>query len=217
MKEKKLDIKRLFENYIFKKRQVFYTSKEQLNSLDFMKLPPEIKISFFDFNHQTKKDLEELMNDIMPIKKAEKYIDRYDKKEEWLLFISYIKNEPAGCLWLLNIKEDDMKFDSFIHNKSQILLGGVYVHKDFRGNKLHILMKEKALNYALNTFEEKIVVSIIEKSNIPSIKNNIKLKTPILGTNYLVKFIGKNIFSIFIDKDKKIKIWYLNNYKQTHK
>lgn len=212
-----MDIKRLFENYVFKKRYVFYTNKEQLDSLDFIEQKERINISFFNFEHNSKEDLEKLMNSIMSKKRAKKYIDRYDQKEDWMLFIAYVKNKPAGCLWLLNIKEDGMKIDSFIHDSNQILLGGVYVNSNYRGNKLHILMKEKALFYAFNTYKNKIVVSIIEKSNTPSIKNNIKLKTPILGTNYLIKFIGKNIFSVFIDENNKIKIWYLKNYKQTHK
>lgn len=211
-----MEIKKIIEKYIFKKRYVFYIEKDNFNYNKLPKDKKEVRIEFFDFKNKSKEELIHLMKQIIPENRLIRYVNRYDRNDDWKLVIAYYNNVPAGCLWILDIMQNNFIFDSFVHDKDQVLISGSYVNNKFRGNSIHNLMKKHAIKYVFNKYEDKKIIAIVEKSNISSVRSNKKLAVRIYGMNYLIKFLGKNIFSVFISNDNKLKIWFLKRYRQTH-
>lgn len=201
---------RLFENYVFKKRIVF----KILSGTDIEINNDEVeKINLLDTN---KEDILENLERFLPLARAKRYSERVENYEDWHLWISYHRKEPVGCLWALDIQYEDFKFDSFIHNKNQILICGVYVNEKARGNQLYNKMQFKAMKYLSENFPEKNVISVVEKTNVASIRSNKKYGVEVYGYNYLFKILGHNIISLFIDSLGQQNWWFLPKYKQTH-
>jgi len=77
-------------------------------------------------------------------------------------------------------------------------------------------MHKKAFDYWKVNCLDKEVITIVEKNNIASNKSNKNFGLEVLGVNYLIKFFGRNIISIFKTNDF-IKIWFLYKEKKTKK
>jgi len=194
---------------------VFYADREYIDFNDLEHKDEDLTIEFFDFNSKSKSELKNTLNKIVPGYRLQRDISRYDHKTHWELVIAYWRDVPVGCNWILNIPHDNFIFDSFIHDSGQVLLGSSFVVNEFRGRGINKLIRKKALKYVFENYENKLPVSIVEKSNISSIKSNYGVGAKLYGRNYLIKLLKHNIFSVLIKKDKTIKFWFLLKYKQT--
>lgn len=175
----------------------------------------DVELAHFDFQKNSKEDLQQILNNIISPNRVERYLARYDNNNDWELIVAYYNNKPVGTLWILNIKRPKFKFDSFIHDTNQVLIGGVYVNEKYRGRGIYGLMQYNAYKYIKSKFPGKTVLLVVEKNNYSSIRSNEKFGAEVYGVNYLLKLFGKNIISIF-KHSKGINIWLLKRYKQTH-
>lgn len=204
------------KKYIVKKRYVFYTDIFALELPESYSEPDNFSDSFFDFKKKSKAQLKELLADIVPEYRLKRYVKRYDDPDMWEVIFAYINQKPVACYWYLKIPNSAFRFDSFIHEDNQILLGSAYVKGEMRGKGINKLLRSKVAKKIKECYPERLPLSIIEAKNHHSLKsvkvNGVKL----FGTNYLIKFLGKNIFSLFKDMNGKWKVWFLPLYKQTH-
>lgn len=211
-----MNIKNTFENWVFKARYVFYVDRKHVNLNACPVKPDNVKVEFFDFNTHTKNDLYNNLRQIIPSNEyfLNRYTNRYDNNEHWDVIFLYYDNVPVGCYWILNIPHDNFIFDSFVHDSSQILVGTSYVVYKHRGKGFKKFMIKKAMEYIFENYKDKTPVSIVEKTNKSSAKSNFSMGFKIYGMNYLIKFLKRNIISIFITRGKTRKIWLVPRYTQ---
>jgi len=210
-----MKLKRFFEEYFIKKRYIFSVTESDVDFSDTDCLPENLTIDFYNIQSVTKENFHDLLKQIVPDNLLERYASRYENNENWKLLVAYYGEKPIGCNWILNIPADNFLFDSFVHSTQNILLGNFFVIEAFRGKGINKLLVKKALTYIFENHKNKIPVFIVERSNISSIKSSKGIGAKIIGVNYLVKFLKRNIISVFIQGEKVENIWFLWRYNQT--
>jgi len=205
------DMMNIIEKYIFKKRNVYITNKKNKNMLKTIKGNDRVRVEFVNLN---KEDLKEILFQVYGNKDiSEKYSNR--NSDFWKLIVAFFNDKPAGAFWILEPNEEVL-YDSFVIYPDQILFCSVFVNPNFRGKSLYNFMHKKAFDYWKVNCLDKEVITIVEKNNIASNKSNKNFGLEVLGVNYLIKFFGRNIISIFKTNDF-IKIWFLYKEKKTKK
>jgi GNAT superfamily N-acetyltransferase len=210
-----MNLKRFFEEYFLKKRYIFSVAESDIDFSDSDRLPENLKIEFYNIPSATKEKFSDLLKPIVPGALLERYSGRYEKNENWKLLVAYSGSKPVGCNWILHIPYDNFLFDSFVHNTDHVLLGNFFVIEEFRGKGINKLLVKKALKYLYENHKTQTPVFIVERSNKSSIRSSEGIGAKIYGVNYLVKFLKRNMVSIYFQDKKLKKVWFLRRYKQT--
>ncbi len=205
---------KFIENYFFKKRIVFFASKHETDLSGISPIKSNYRYEFFDLESAVIEDLYNTLKPIVPDDLLNRYIGRHNYPQYWKLIIAYSGEIPVGCNWILKIPYNRFLFDSFVHDTKHILLGNFYVSEKSRGHGVNKEMVKKALRYIFDKHGKQIPVFIVEKSNKSSLKSSIGIGAKVYGTNYLIKFLKRNIISVFVPKKGKWKIWFLPAFKQ---
>jgi GNAT superfamily N-acetyltransferase len=191
------------EKYFFKVRNVYITNMSNKDRLKPVERKPSIYVDFFDL----KRD--DLIDTLFNIYENREIAKKYSARDNkiWKLIIAYYNKEPIGAFWILEPAQS-VFYDSIEINKNQLLFCSVYVKPIYRGKGIYNQMHNKAFEYWEKNCQEKEVITIVEKSNVASNRSNQKYGLEILGRNYLIKFMGKNIVSIYKTKSfqKKSKL-----------
>lgn len=203
----------VFENRLFNVRYVFKIPQPPHGTLCSKGYHKGISINRFHFQSQTQSTLMSLMEDIVPPARVQLYVRRYEHHDNWRLWIAYVEDRPAGCLWALCIPRDDFCFGSIVYDTSQILVGGANVRERFRGMGLSGLMLEEVMHYIVKEWPERTAIAIVERTNTSSLRVFQKYGVEIFGMNYLIKFLGKNVLSILVRDNGKKQVWPLWRYK----
>lgn len=196
------------EKYFFKVRNVYITNMSNKDRLKPVERKPSIYVDFFDL----KRD--DLIDTLFNIYENREIAKKYSARDNkiWKLIIAYYNKEPIGAFWILEPAQS-VFYDSIEINKNQLLFCSVYVKPIYRGKGIYNQMHNKAFEYWEKNCQEKEVITIVEKSNVASNRSNQKYGLEILGRNYLIKFMGKNIVSIYKTKEEN-KTWFLINKKK---
>lgn len=210
-----MKLNRFFEEYFLKKRYVFSVTESDVDFSDTDRLPENLTIEFYKIQSTTRENFHDLLKQIVPENLLDRYTRRYEQNENWELLVAYFGEKPVGCNWILHIPQNNFLFDSFVHGTQNILLGNFFVIEEFRGKGINKLLVKKALSYIFKNHKSKIPVFMVERSNISSIKSSEGIGAKIIGVNYLVKFLKRNIISVFIHGEKVKNIWFLWRYNQT--
>jgi len=208
-----MNLKKIFENYFFKKRYIYITDTSNKNKLKIITENKKLNVKFIKLCE--KKTYSVLLDVYNNKEKVEKYMNR--DENIWKLIILYSENKPAGAFWILQPNKDVI-YDSFLIKRSQLLFCSVYVNPKYRGKSFYNYMHKFAFNYWESNASMKEVITIVEKSNIASNISNRKYGLEVLGINYLFKFFGKNIISVYKKNDKNNKIiLFLNSMNNKKK
>lgn len=196
------------EKYFFKVRNVYITNMSNKDRLKPVERKPSIYVDFFDL----KRD--DLIDTLFNIYENREIAKKYSARDNkiWKLIIAYYNKEPIGAFWILEPAQS-VFYDSIEINKNQLLFCSVYVKPIYRGKGIYNQMHNKDFEYWEKNCQEKEVITIVEKSNVASNRSNQKYGLEILGRNYLIKFMGKNIVSIYKTKEEN-KTWFLINKKK---
>ena len=204
------------KKYIVKKRYVFYVDTKQFSDDITEAEQADLQIRFFDFDTESREELSDILKVVVPEFRLKRYLSRYDQPDIWKAIFTFCNGKPVACMWVMIVPYDNFRFDSFLHQSGEIMWGSSYVKPSHRGRRIHNKMKCFFLKNSKDEFDNNKILSVVEKRNKKSIKSNKRLGVKMYGENYLVKFMGKNIFSIFKDMNGKWKVWFLPLYKQTH-
>lgn len=189
----------------FKKRFIFITDLDNYLNLNFDEKNNDVsfeyisKINFnkvIDIYGSSENDLK------MKILK-----NRLDYPNIWKGIIAILNNNPVGCHWILLPSEDILIYDSFELDNKSALFCGVYVNPNYRGKHIYNSMQFFAYNMWINNFSNRNVITIVEEKNKSSLKSNLRIGLEIKGVNFLLKFFGNNIFSIFYQYNCSVQIW----------
>ncbi|NLM20180.1 MAG: GNAT family N-acetyltransferase [Peptococcaceae bacterium] len=196
------------EKYLFKTRNVYITDINNKNELKPVEKKPGITVDFYDLKN------EELRKTLFQIYEKQEVVENYSQRTEeyWKLIIAYYKEKPIAAFWILEPREK-VFYDSIEIDRNQLLFCSVYVNPEYRGQGIYNQMHNKAFEYWETNCKEREVITVVEKNNLASNKSNQKYGLKIMGKNYLIKFLGKNLVSVYKTKEKT-KIWILINEKK---
>jgi len=198
----------LIEKYLFKSRNVYITNSENKNLLRPVAKNPDIRISFHDLKDPDLKEI------LFAIYENKAISERYSQRSEhfWKLLLAWYNETPVGAFWILEPSEE-VFYDSVAVSEEQLLFCSVYVNREYRGKGIYNQMHNVAFEYWEENCPEREVITIVEKYNEASNRSNQKYGLKISGKNYLIKFLGKNIISVYV-VNKKVKLWFLIGRKK---
>jgi len=191
------------ERYVFKKRNIYITDINDINDLKPVQKMHNVLVDFYNLYDN---NISNILYNIY-----ENYIiaDTYSKRcrDFWKLIVAYYDDKAVGAFWIL---EPPIKvfYDSIEIDNNQLLFCSVYVNPKYRGQGIYNQMHNKAFEYWWTHCREKEVITIVEENNVASNKSNQKYGLKIKGCNILIKFLGRNIISIYKTQNKT-RIWVL--------
>lgn len=199
-------ISKLIEKKIFKVRYIFEGSANIVS--DAYAQTTQLDVSFERISRHNIHYLDM----IYETEKNESYLKTVRKRIEqpvmWLGFIARNLNNPVGCFWILVPQTDAVLHDSFWIATNEILFCGAYVSPRYRGLRINNIMQKHAYNILNNTFPDRDLIIIVERSNEAAMKSISRSRyLSLRGRNYLFKLIGRNIVSVYVPKSGYLKIW----------
>jgi len=204
MEYKRRSIVKKTEQLFFKKRIVF------LIHSDAYSLHPDENELFFSkiFKCGDSKDSldEETMKMLASIIGTERLETRL-KNSLLTLYTAYEResNLPVGFGWSVMASSKTIWHDKFPISPGTTYVFNAHVLKDHRRRGIYKLLKAVQLNHLF--FDQKVatVITLVEESNTASIKSQDLFGFKRISRNYLVKFFGRNVLSIFVGE---FKGWY---------
>jgi len=197
-----------FNNIItlfFKRRFVFIINIDDYENLNFDEKNTTISFEYLSKTNFNKViDIYGSYEDDLKIQNLEK---RLNYPEIWKGIIAFVDNKPVGCHWILLPFENKLFYDSFELDNKFALFCGVYVNPNYRGKRVYNSMQCFAYNMWINNFPNRNVITIVEEKNKSSLKSNLRIGLKTKGVNYLFKFFGKNVISVYYSPNHKIRVW----------
>lgn len=190
----------------FKKRFVFIINRNDFENLNFDEKNSNISFEYISKTNFCKViDIYESYEDNPTIINLK---NRLDYPEIWRGVIAFLDGKPVGCHWILLPRDHKLFYDSFELDNKSALFCGVYVNPNYRGKRIYNSMQCFVYNMWIDEFSYRDVITIVEEKNKSSLKSNLRIGLKIKGVNYLLKFIGRNVISIFHQYNNyKIQIW----------
>lgn len=186
-----------------KKRIVFFLEKhswEKRASLD------EIKSTNYRVHSlgNTKEYIDFLKAHI-PANKLEKRVSHPDCKG--FIAVDLMHGKPVAYYWAIEAKNCFWR-DKFPVPAGAAMCFDAFVVPEHRGKGLHFLLKKAAFDYLFCNLGCSQVYNIVEERNSRSVQNNLSFGMGVYAKNYLVKFRGRNVFSVYVSR-AKIKLYYV--------
>lgn len=187
-------LKSLIEKLFFKKRWVLIATSYLY--------PQELGKDYKFFVYENLQDV----CDQKTLAKRTNFQKRLIKKN-WILFAVVEKktHKTVAFYWAALPGINGFWHDNFVVLPGASLLCNAYVEKEQRSKGLYKYLIYKSHEYLFRQNISKIF-TIVEKSNKNSFKANKSLGLSIHSVNYLIKFFGINIFSIFTIRSKPIML-----------
>jgi hypothetical protein len=200
------EIKTFINDYVFKTRYVFATDhlpyQESSNQLFFV-----VKIEESDTNTQNKSILNCIDFLLRHITK-EKLQHRLSLPNcAVFLAIDKESKQPVGFCWAVKAEERPIWHDKFCLAPGNGLLFNAFVREEYRGQHIYKMLQVAVHNYLFD-INCRRVYTIVESSNLPSLKACHSFGLVCVGKNYLIKFLKCNVFSIY-RWTKGLKIYYV--------
>ena len=121
------------------------------------------------------------------------------------LFVTFQKHtgKPIGYYWALTANQNSYWHDSFRIPINSALVFNAFVTDDTRRKGVYAHLIDFTHRYLFNERKCAAVFTIVEKRNTASLNANQKANLVIYKTNHLIKFLGKNVFSIYTNDEKE--------------
>jgi len=187
---------KIFEKLFIKKRFILKWSNSNIYNIpDHKGYDIKVLKTINEFDDYIAKDHLFLKRNRLFLKKLERF--------EWRLFT--IKNEEkkelAGYYFAILGTNKPVKHDNFIIMQNEALLCNAFIYSKYRKKGLYKTLIKFSHTYLLKEYFRNIY-TIVEKSNTASLKANLASGLAFDKTNYLVKFFGINVLSLFYKQNK---------------
>lgn len=201
-----------FTKLFFKKRFVFVISAKDYNTLNFIENKNHLSFELISSSNFYKlANVYEIPDDDL---RLNIFKNRLNYPDIWKCVIAILDGKPAGCHWILLPAKYKLFYDSFELDETTALFCGVFVNPNYRGKRVYNSMQCFVYNMWINNFPDRNIITIVEERNDSSLKSNLRIGLNIKGINYLIKFFGKNLFSIYYLPNYKIQIWNVLTMKK---
>lgn len=173
--------KRFVERFFIKKRYIISYNVDSVLSESSVLFSPmvDFDVDAFLLKHDVGERLEGLLR-------------KRKQKISWIFFWLEVDGEVVGYSFL-HVPDDEEWNDSLPTKPGEARISSNYVFSKYRGQGVRGEILDQQLNYArTNSFR---AWSVVERANKLSLKAE-KKRGFVSRENYLIKFLGRNIFSI---------------------
>lgn len=188
----------LFEKLFYKKRVVFFKEKC---------ISGQDNGSYFFGGYRFLEEVNK--KDIQNIKAGGKKLDFLFRKKESadikIFGMLSDANELAGYYRAIIPRQKPVFYDNISIEPGEALLCNAYVFESHRRKGLYNFMIKNCHSFLLDITKINRVYTIVEKSNVASLRANKKAGLEKKLENKLYKFFGFNVVSIVIDNDRQKK------------
>ncbi|MCH7337301.1 hypothetical protein [Acinetobacter sp. NIPH 2699] len=181
-------------SYIFKKRLIYFYALDRVESKnDYV----------FNFN-LNNLDHEFFLKEKICSNQFLLLLDKRKFSPDWQIFI-YLDNDTVQGYSFLHIPQESVWHDSLPTGKDEARTVSSFVEPAFRGRGIRGELLKSQKNFCIKN--NKALWCVIESTNISSIRATQKSKIVMIRTNYLLKLIGRNVFSILTNPFKFFLLW----------
>ena len=189
----------------YKKRFVFIISANHFKSLNFIEKKDTLSFELVSPSNFYKiASIYESSEDDPKLKVLK---NRLNYPDIWKGVIAILDKRPVGCHWILLPPKNKIFYDSFEISNTAALFCGVFVNPNYRGKRIYNSMQRFAYNMWINDFPDRNIITIVEEKNEPSLRSNLRIGLEVKGANYLFKFFGTNLLSVYYSLNHKIQVW----------
>lgn len=202
-------VARFSREWFFKRRFVFVVERETYVPLDIQSPPCTLVL----LNHRTigkpgREEKERYLEWLSEGIGREKVTSRIRNPAfTVLLALDSEGGGPIGYVWSLEAGQDLIWHDKFCVSPGEVLSMNSYVAPEHRRKGVYQFMMDALIKHHLQTRGCGRLFEIFEDDNV-AVGLAKKQGHPILYTNFLIKFFGSNIFSVYRGKGET-KVFYV--------
>lgn len=183
-------LKKVVENYIFKVRYIYsYSNVLTYNSSRVISFPMD--------------SVDEHVLKCVKSPRLDKLLNLRRGLATWQLF-GYLENDLIKGYSFLHLPDQPEWNDSLPTLPMQARVSSTFVEPEYRGQGIQLIILGE--QYLFCQRRKRAMWSVMEKSNIPMIRSTEKSGAIRVRTNYLIKFAGRNVFSIL---NRPLTIYFL--------
>lgn len=140
-----------------------------------------------------------------------------DHHVDFLIAVHKETNSVAGYYWAITASTERLWHDSIPIRPRTSLLFNAVVLPAFRRKGLYRNLIVHAQTFLFEVHGVETVWTIVEDTNLKSLNSNLSCGATIIGNNYLVKFFGRNIWSILRVDGHRKEIHYVFKTTKGHR
>jgi hypothetical protein len=192
----------------FKVRYIFENIANEINNKEYLSTLPNV--CFERITHENSHNLYEIFSNVKKEVYFNKLFKKFENPDYWIGYFAFYNEKPVGYYWVLIPQNSELIYDSFVIGNNFILFCSAYVNPVYRGKRIYNAMQYHANILTRRVYPSRKMIIIVEKNNSSSLRSLARSNfLSISGKNYLIKFLGRNILSIYFPKSGKFKIWPL--------
>lgn len=197
----------LWHQYVLKPRTIYASSS--LQTLRRTETSPGIQIGIV--SDYDAIDLKKLYS---PFFQDPDTLDCRIKSQSWLGLLARTSDgKPVGMYWGFVPQENPGWHDSFRVAIGNALACNAFVHPDSRGQRIYGALAWMLHTILFREYRCKLIFTIIERANTSSHRSNRRLGLEVWGQNWLLKFVGRNVFSVVRKRGERPVIYRLISLK----
>jgi hypothetical protein len=185
----------LFENMFFKTRYIFSMTADSPALIDIPCAVPDI--SFEKIGKHNFLDLKTIYPPEYSPEFFQTMEKRLDNPEIWQGWLVRSGKIPVGSFWWLIPVGKKERYDSFWVDTTSILYCSGIVHPLYRGKRIFNRMHLFSFALLKKDFPTRRLLGIVEMRNFRSKQSLLRSNVRIIGKNYLIKIVGRNVISVF--------------------
>lgn len=188
-----MKISHIFQRLFFKKRTLFSINKQEYKPRNIIHDNFEVRI------YSKPKNLDAKIRDYLYKNTKRNIIEKRLFDDECVLAIAFIKDNqrPAGYCWAMGSRDSVLYHDSFFIPRGSALVFNAYIEPEHRRKGVYRLFQAGLHDYMFQFSWCETVFTIVENQNPPALDACIKFGLKKYSFNYLVKILGRNVFSIY--------------------
>ena len=182
---------------------LFYKERYLLKSDSQYKKPASRRDLGFCINRIEKESIPESVINFLQKRLKTNVLQQRLACKEIDLFAAFERNsgQPVGYYWSLISHQKEYWHDSFKIPVNTALVFNAYVADHARRKGVYTSLINETHHYLLVEKNCEAVFTIVESRNLASLNANLTAHLVKFKRNYLIKFFGKNIFSIYENGD----------------
>lgn len=183
----------IFQRLFFKKRTLFSIHRQEYKPQNLIHDNFEIRI------YSKPKNLDAKLRDYLYKKTKRNIIEKRLFDDECVLAVAIKKDNqhPTGYCWVLGSRDSILYHDSFFIPKGSALVFNAYIEPEYRRKGVYRLLQAGLHDYMFQFPWCERVFTIVENQNLPALSASMKFGLKKYSFNYLVKVLGRNVFSIY--------------------
>jgi hypothetical protein len=197
-----MSLETLIENLIFKRKMLVGIRRDEYD--DTSELTAGLDYATIDGDYPP--EVRSFLCENMP----EWLVDRWEGKDEVFLHVAKDGGVPVGYYWSISAKKEAKWYDQFPIPQGSGLTLDAYIAPTHRRRGLFRSLRKVAIDHLFEVKDASWVYTLVEMSNHAAMKAVFTPCTRELKRQYLVKFLGRNVLSVFRSEEGVEVYWVLD-------